>query len=63
MIFAGILVSVFTLAYGIVGLIAWCLDRRDARMYANFRAMQLVAWAELEADVIAAERAIGVRHA
>lgn len=62
MIFALIVVSVSTLAYGVAGLFAWWLDRNDARVYADFRAQQLVAWAYLEADVIAAERAIGVRH-
>lgn len=62
MIFALILVSVSTLAYGVAGLFAWCLDRHDARVYADFRAEQLIAWAQLEADVIAAERALGLRH-
>lgn len=62
MIFALILVSISTLAYGAAGLFAWWLDRNDARVYADFRAQQLLAWAQLEADVIAAERALGVRH-
>lgn len=47
---------------GVVGIVGWCLDRRDARAIASFRAQQLVAWAKLEAAVIAAERSLGVRH-
>ena len=50
------------LVIGAARLVTAYLDYRDARALAAFRAAQLVAWAETEVAVIAAERSLGVRN-
>lgn len=55
---AGLLLFAFVLVtlLGVIGISRWCIARRDARALAAFRAQQLVAWAQFESAVLAAER-------
>jgi len=54
--------SALLIGWGLVWLWVWRLDYRDASRYARHQADRLITWAQMEAAVIAAERAIGVRH-
>ncbi len=49
-------------SWGLFWLYVWCLDWHDAAEHARHSADRLVAWAHLEADVIAAERRLGLRN-
>lgn len=62
MIPALLLAPMMLTGWGVLWLYVWCLDWHDARSYAAHSAQRLVAWAHLEADVIAAERRLGLRH-
>lgn len=46
-----IVVSALLVALGAARIVAWVLDRQDARLHAELRAQQLLADAEFEADI------------
>lgn len=46
-----IVVSALLVALGAARIAVWVLDRNDARLHAQLRAQQLLADAELEADL------------